>query len=205
MDIVLENVGKKFNRNWIFRHINYQFSFKSSTSITGPNGIGKSTLLKILGNYTDPSQGTVSYLDSVDKNENPQLAFSFVAPYLNLIEEFTLLEHLNFHFHFKHSDMSAEEMLSTAGLSGAKNRKVSELSSGMKQRLRLMMAFNDNSKVLLLDEPTSNLDESGIDWYQNEINSNLGAKTIIIASNQRYEYEQITANLDLLEYLYPLS
>jgi ABC-type multidrug transport system ATPase subunit len=116
---------------------------------------------------------------------------SLAAPYLELPEEFTLEEMLRFHFSIVPAKTGylKEEMLKSAGLAGQEQKFIKHFSSGMKQRLKLLLAFYSNSPLLLLDEPCSNLDENGIKWYRRMLEENLGTRTIIIASNQSIEYE----------------
>jgi ABC-type multidrug transport system ATPase subunit len=192
MDIDLKNIGKKYNRNWIFRNLDFQIKSGEMVSITGHNGSGKSTLLQIISGFITPSEGQVIY--SV-KSEDLQTHFSFVAPYQSIIEEFTLIEHLEFHSKFKRAQNSFKEIIEKAGLTGSEDKIVQEFSSGMKQRLRLALAFFYESKVIFLDEPTSNLDSKGEKWYQELIKSVKGKSTIVVASNQEFEIKEAQKNI----------
>ena len=105
--ISLQAAGKKFNREWIFRNLTFQFEPGKSYAITGPNGSGKSTLLQCIAGAIHLSEGSVSY-HSVSKEATTQLAeedffkqVAISAPYLELIEEMTAREFLSFHQHFK--------------------------------------------------------------------------------------------------------
>lgn len=186
MDITLNDLGKKYNRQWIFRHLNTTVKSGEITAITGHNGAGKSTLLKIISGFTTPSEGSVDYSHKAD---DIQTQFSFAAPYLNLMDEFTLLEHLHFHGKFKKPQLPYDEMIARSGLTTASHKLVKDFSSGMRQRLRLSLAFFFESAVIFLDEPTSNLDEKGVAWYQELITSSPHSPTIVIASNQPQEYQ----------------
>ena len=119
MKITLTDLGKKYNREWVFRHLNFEINPGDTIAITGHNGSGKSTLLKVLGGYLTPSQGKVTYGDS---KEHIQTQFGFAAPYLNLLEEFTLKEHLAFHNKFKKALCSHDEMLALSNLAGAEDK-----------------------------------------------------------------------------------
>lgn len=187
MDIQLTDLGKKFYREWIFRHLDLQISGGEKVAITGANGSGKSTLLKIISNYHTPSEGKIRY--GQRPAEDIQLRFSFAAPYVNLPEEFTLTELLHFHGQFKEKLESTEEILAVSGLEGAQHKLISEFSSGMKQRVRLSLAFFFRADVLFLDEPTTNLDKNGISWYQMQLEKLSPGVTLFIASNQPGEYE----------------
>lgn len=201
MKIELSQIGKKFNKHWLFKHIDYTIQPGQTVAITGFNGSGKSTLLQIILGYQLPSTGKIQY----SLNNNPidgEVWFnhlSFVAPYLELPEELTLLEVLHFHFSFKQLKPGAtfELMIAESGLSGSEHKQVKYFSSGMKQRLKLLLAFYTTAEVLLLDEPTSNLDEKGIVWYQQLFSAEHHKRTIVIASNQAYEYLQKDFVLDI--------
>ncbi len=191
MKIMLQDAGKRFNQNWIFGNMTCVFENKKSYAITGSNGSGKSTLLQIFFNFQNLSTGKISYeLDANLLSENPQSYISFAAPYLDLPDEFTLLEIFNFHFSIKkiYGDNTIEKIIAEAGLSGNENKQLKFFSSGMKQRVKLALAVFSDTPLLLLDEPCSNLDEQGITWYKNLTNSIYGKKTIIIASNSIEEY-----------------
>ena len=199
MHLKLHNVGKRFGKEWIFRHINFEIQSGDAVAITGPNGSGKSTLLNILNTFVDPSEGQVQYaINGADlPYEKIPLQMGIATPYLQLIEELTLAEMLRFHFKFHHAMRSFDEITKSSGLSSAMNKRVADFSSGMKQRLKLALAVFTNNSVLFLDEPTSNLDEEGIAWYKDEIVACFQGRTVIIASNQRYEYEFTSQILDL--------
>src|SRR3954466_6380987 len=102
MEIDLSNAGKRFNREWIFRNATIPFTSSNSYAITGPNGSGKSTLLQSLGGMLQLSEGTIEYADEkLITAEEAYLHTSFCAPYLDVIEEMTLKEFLEFHNQFK--------------------------------------------------------------------------------------------------------
>ena len=185
------NLGKKFETRWIFKNLSIDLLKGESLAITGSNGSGKSTLLQILAYSLTPSAGRVEYFhdNQILLGDEVPLFFNFSAPYVELVEELSLEEHLAFHSKFHTPIIHLNEMIDRMGLLGAANQPVKQFSSGMKQRLRLAMVFYFESKALFLDEPTSNLDESGITWYLSEIKKFVGNRTILIASNQRYEYD----------------
>lgn len=163
-------------------------------SITGHNGSGKSTLLQIISGFTTASEGQINYNETAD---DLQVDFSFVAPYQNIIEEFTLIEHLRFHARFKHPKIPFSDIIEKSGLTGSENKIIQEFSSGMKQRLRLALAFFYDAKVIFLDEPTSNLDSKGEKWYHALIQSVKGNSTIIVASNQEFEIKEAQRNISI--------
>jgi ABC-type multidrug transport system ATPase subunit len=196
MTISLNNTGKRYNREWIFRHCNYTFTCGKNYAITGPNGSGKSTLLQVIAGATLHNEGTVEYQQTTDNRQQTTdeaqhfKSISIAAPYLELIEEMTAKEILVFHSKFKPliQLLSIEEMLKIVGLENAINKQLRYFSSGMKQRLKLAQAFFSNTPVILLDEPTTNLDADGVALYQNLISNYTKDKLVIVSSNVKEEY-----------------
>lgn len=203
MKIILENLGRRFNKEWIFKEVSYVFSQGYQYAILGPNGSGKSTLLSVLlGNLT-PSEGKIVY--KAEKEILPEHIFnaiSLAAPYLDLIEEFTLQETIDFHFQFKNfqSGFSTAAVLDLLALSKAEDKPLKYFSSGMKQRTKLALAFCADTPILVLDEPTSNLDTQGTDWYLALIEKFTKNRLVLVGSNQPYEYDFCEHHLNILDY-----
>lgn len=204
MEIQLDDIGKKYTGRWLYRHVHYTIPSNTTLAITGHNGSGKSTLLQLIFGYQVPSQGRIVLLhehSEVDQ-EKYHLYMSFVAPYLELPEELTLSELIAYHFSFRtlRGVETWEQRLEAAKLAGNEHKQIRYFSSGMKQRLKLLLAFADAAPVLLLDEPTSNLDEQGVYWYQSVLAQQHHHRTIVIASNQSYEYALSDAILSVTDY-----
>jgi ABC-type multidrug transport system ATPase subunit len=200
----LLNVGKRYNREWIFRHCSYEFLSGKNYAITGPNGSGKSTLLQVIAGATLHNEGTVEYRNGqrTTSNEQHYTNISIAAPYLELIEEMTAKEMLDFHSKFKPllESIHIEEILKIVGLENAINKQLRYFSSGMKQRLKLAQAFFSNTPVLLLDEPTTNLDADGIALYHNLISNYTKDKLVIVSSNVKQEYDFCEEVIEIGEY-----
>jgi ABC-type multidrug transport system ATPase subunit len=190
MQIKLTNTGKRFNREWIFRHFDYEFFSGKSYAITGSNGSGKSTLLQVISGSISQNEGKIEMIlkGSQLVEENCFQYLSIAAPYLELIEEMTATEFLHFHSSFKPLTHSLESILALINLENAAQKQIRYYSSGMKQRLKLAQAFFCSAPVLLLDEPTTNLDAEGIALYQQLITEHTDQKLVIISSNDPQEY-----------------
>jgi ABC-type multidrug transport system ATPase subunit len=164
----------------------------NSFVILGANGSGKSTLLQIIAGNLVPSEGTISYRNGTGIPGDAFYAhISMAAPYLELIEEFTLNEMLRFHAKFKtmKNGMGPDAIIERCYLGDAANKKIKDYSSGMKQRVKLALAILSDTPVLLLDEPCSNLDAKGVDWYKKLIEEFNKDRLIIVCSNeQKDEY-----------------
>lgn len=204
MNITLQNIGRRFNRDWIFRGIDYTFNSGQSYAILGPNGSGKSTLLQVLNASLSPSAGTISYTFQGKPVEADQVFnyLSLAAPYLELIEEFTLNEMVDFHFKFKKysNGLNKKELINLLNLSKSENKLIRYFSSGMKQRLKLILAFCADTPILMLDEPTSNLDTQGVDWYLSLVEQFAHNRLTIICSNQEQEYGFCDKRLSISDY-----
>jgi len=192
MQIQLQNTGKRFNRDWIFRHFTYTFSVGNSYAITGPNGSGKSTLLQTIGTAINPSEGNISFTVHQQEIANEQCYqhLSIAAPYLDVIEEMTASEFLHFHSSFKPltNSVSINEILTIIGLAKNANKQIRYFSSGMKQRIKLAQAIFADTSILLLDEPCTNLDATGYALYKQLINDFCQNKLVIVSSNDEQEY-----------------
>lgn len=204
MQIKLENLSKKYRNEWIFRQLTHSFTDCSSTAITGSNGSGKSTLLQVISGILPASSGSITYTKN-NQNIEPDTLYKDIAlctPILELVEEFTLVEQIKFHFNLKPASKyeGISAFLAYLNLEKSKDKQLKYFSSGMKQKLKLALSFMSDASILLLDEPTTNLDEANKIWYQAQIESIKGGKTIIIASNEPAEYKFVDQVIDILKY-----
>lgn len=202
MTISLQNTGKRFNREWIFRNFSYQFNLGNAYAITGANGAGKSTLLQVLAGATLHNEGSISASmnGAVIAAEKLFNYIAISAPYLELIEEMTASEFLDFHSNFKSLTQTPANILATVDLSNAANKQIRYYSSGMKQRLKLAQAFFTNAPVLLLDEPTTNLDAAGIAIYLQLVQQLTKNRLVIVSSNNVEEYRFCNETIALADY-----
>jgi ABC-type multidrug transport system ATPase subunit len=187
LKIAIHKAGKKFNTDWIFRDLTYTFESGHSYAILGRNGSGKSTLLQVVAGSIHPTAGEVSY-EFNGQSIPVDTIFRYIscsAPYLELVEEFKLREMMQFHFRFKEilPGYSIEKAIEILDLKGVDHKVIRQYSSGMKQRVKLILAFLSKTPLLLLDEPTTNLDKAGMDWYLNLIGEFTANRTVIICSN----------------------
>jgi len=192
MRVSLTDAGKRFNRDWIFRHVNYTFEEGSSYAIVGPNGSGKSTLLQLLSGSMQPSEGNCDWFGSDGQLTNEEIYnyVSICAPNLEVVEEMTLKEFLEFHHHFKRflPTLNINRIISVIGLDDAANKQIRFFSSGMRQRVKLAQAFFSDTPLLLLDEPCTNLDTTGIELYHGLIKDYCANRLVIVSSNDEVEY-----------------
>jgi ABC-type multidrug transport system ATPase subunit len=204
MKIQLEQVAKKFNKEWIFKNLSCTLSRSDITAVTGPNGSGKSTLLQVIAGSLLQSEGRLTYTIA-EKIIEPDVIYkhiSLVAPAMSLPEDFTLMEFLAFHFKFKNlrHGFHLDELPAIMKLQDAAQKYIKNFSTGMKQRVKLGIAFYSDAPLLLLDEPATNLDSGGFEWYLEEIHKVLNEKLIIVCSNRKDEYSFCNNFIDILAY-----
>ena len=205
MHISLSKISRKFNYEWIFRDVDFEFEQNNAYAILGSNGSGKSTLLQIISGHLHPSAGTITY--SHNHIEIPVEDFfrhvTYSGPYLELIEEFTLEEMLTFHSRFRkfRHQLDVNAVMEITGLIRNRNKPIKYFSSGMKQRVRLAIALLTESEVVLLDEPAANLDRKAVEWYRNLVFENRADRIIIVCSNsQADEYDFCAQSIVIDDY-----
>lgn len=200
--IEVSDLGKRFNREWIFKGLTFSIAPGNIYAIVGPNGSGKSTLLQVLWGQMPPTSGTIQYKHGNQpvEPENLHRHISIATPYMDLIDEFTLFEQLNFHFSLRtvRNGLTADAMIKKMCLEDAKDKLIRNFSSGMRQRVKLALAFYTDSDIVFLDEPGTNLDQKAFDWYKAQLNDLHKHVVTIIASNQPTEYPENAIKIDIL-------
>jgi ABC-type multidrug transport system ATPase subunit len=201
MTISVSNLGKRFNREWIFQGLSAEFLPGNIYAITGPNGSGKSTLMQVLWGQIPASQGKLEFHDKEAQIavEDAYQHISIATPYMDLLEEFTLQEQIDFHFRFKQPThgLSTDQIINKLEMGVAANKPIKQFSSGMKQRVKLGLGLFSTCQALFLDEPTTNLDKSAAAWYMQNLLANSSEKVVFIATNQTSDYPASATILDL--------
>ncbi|MBK7409196.1 MAG: ABC transporter ATP-binding protein [Saprospirales bacterium] len=204
MTIRLENAGKRYRMEWVFRRIDFTFEAAGRYAVLGPNGSGKSTLLKTLSGFLSLSRGKILHLegDRPIPRESLYRSVSLAAPYVDLIEEFTLWESIRFHERFKPflHGWTGTDVLNLLPFAQQKDKQVRYFSSGMKQRLKLALALCSDSSLILLDEPGTNLDAQGQEWYHQLVDQLAGNRLLIVASNVEADVSFCDQRLNILDY-----
>lgn len=190
-EIRCEDIGKKFGRDWIFKGFNESFKLGEKVAVLGQNGSGKSTFLMSLSGFYALSKGKINWLidDKAIEDLDWYQHYTLVSPLLELPEDFTIDEFFDLHFQLKRMKpgWNKSRMYERTGLEPAKNKFIKQLSSGMRQRLKLMAAFVPDVPVIFLDEPCTNLDDKGIALYE-ELVSECNDQLLMVASNMKVEY-----------------
>ncbi len=205
ISIQINNIGKRYLREWIFRKLSVSVPPASKYVLLGANGSGKSTLLQVMANFQIPTEGIITYSDgnSAIEPDNIYQSLSIASPYMELIEEYTPVESIEHQAIYKafQNSFSTKDVLEIAQLSHASAKHIKFFSSGMKQRLKIALAVLADCPLLLLDEPVSNLDKQAIEWYKQLIQQYAMHKTIVVCSNKiSDEYEFCDKQIDIENY-----
>lgn len=195
--LTLKNIGKRYGRKWLFRHLNLTLESGDGLAVTGRNGSGKSTLLQIVYGLVQAGEGEV-WLNGKPLDK-PSEVFAFTAPYMELPLEYTASEILSLYRGLGKTDMHTEAFSDYSGLEvSVLNRRIGSYSSGMQQRLKTALCLSGNSPVIILDEPLTNMDAEGEKWYKNCV-SLFHDRIVLVAGNQSQEYEFANRKLHLSE------
>ncbi|MCK4893133.1 MAG: ATP-binding cassette domain-containing protein [Calditrichae bacterium] len=186
------DICQRFNRRLIFENISFEVSSGHSLAISGPNGSGKTTLVKIICQLLRPTAGKM-----LIKNEDELITsheiypyLGLVGPYLQLYHNLTAFENYTFFSRIRGRTVDTQEFKSLMGQLGLKSREFDEIrtfSSGMMQRLKYVMAIMHHPEILLVDEPTANLDEEGSEIVYELMESQKKKKILILATNEPEE------------------
>lgn len=193
MQVTIQNLSKRYLYDWIIRDLSHTFAEGSISGVNGINGSGKSTFIKMLCGYLSPSEGKILYAAN-DKKIARSDVYQYItlaAPYTDIINEYDVEEMFAFHTKFKQLrlDIDTNQFLELVKLKGNRGKQIQFYSSGMKQRLQLALALITDSKLLLLDEPTSYLDDENKAWFYDLLAKHQDKRTIIIASNDKADFE----------------
>jgi heme exporter protein A len=200
--LVAENISKRFGLRTIFARLNFVLQTGDILAITGRNGSGKSTLLKILANVTELTEGTLSHqIDGRNiKQEELPRHLGFVSPYLQLYTEFTAWEQLELVQKLRGLTLDEEygqELFEWFNIADRRHDVLRTFSSGMLQRVKYICALIHRPTFLLLDEPRTNLDRSGIDAVYQIIEEGSASRLTIIATNDPEDLEHCNATLSV--------
>ncbi len=194
--ISCSDIAKKYVKEVLFKDFNYTFEQNGKYAILGSNSSGKSTLLKIIGKAISPNKGEIVY----SLSQGTESLVSFCSPEMHLLDDFTVREMFELHFNFKKAKLTKEEQWEISGLKSFLDKKYIELSSGLKNKVKLTLALFSDTPALLLDEPCTNFDEVNSKWYNEIIDNYCSSQLIIVASNQEIEYHFCKNHINLSQF-----
>jgi ABC-type multidrug transport system ATPase subunit len=190
IELVAKDLGKKFFRHWVFRHIDLQLQSGQHLLLAGENGSGKSTLMRILAGQMAPSQGSLQLLlggKAIDP-ENYYRHLAWSGPYMDLYTDLSLDEHIRMQANFRPFYVSPKEVAALLGLEGHEQKLLKHFSSGMLHRVKVGLAILSQSKILLLDEATTNMDETNSKLVMDLMWQFLHDRILIFASNKTEDF-----------------
>lgn len=196
----MNKISKRFGKQLLFRNISFSAETGESYFITGPNGSGKSTMLQLIAGLQKCSAGEIVF--SIGEKTIPAEErfrhFGFTGPAVNPYDMLTAAENIRFASAGVKEEL-IDEMLDLFGLYHHRSKHVGQYSSGMKQRLRLIIALISSPGILLLDEPSSNLDSAGKEILFSQIEKIRSETIIIIATNEHEEMKLCAKGIDIAE------
>lgn len=185
-------IGRTFNRRPIFREVDLDVASGEVLVITGPNGVGKSTLLKVLAGLLRPSMGNVKlWRGNAELSEDQRReATGYLAPDLHPYVELSATENLDLMGRIRglqRSEIRPAERLAAVGLEPGRLEPIGAFSTGQRQRLKLALALLGDPELLLLDEPGSNLDGPGREVVARAVAEARRRGPVILATNDPEE------------------
>ena len=197
--IKAENVSRRFGTATVFKNISFSAETGGPLAVTGPNGSGKSTLLQIVAGLQRADSGVVTR--SINGAALPLETFSanmaYTGPLVNPYDMLTARENLEFTIKGGNARERISNMLEYFNLYRDRDKIVKHYSSGMKQKLKLIHALINNPAIILLDEPSSNLDSQGKDRLFTELERIKENRILIIASNEQDEINLCSGRVEL--------
>jgi len=196
MSIKVKNITKLYGKQKALNNISFEISTGEIVGFLGPNGAGKSTIMKIICSYITQNEGTVEVCGiNVNDNtigskqkigylpeNNPLYVDMYVKEFLAFIADIHKI---------KNKQARIDEMIQITGLTPEKNKKISELSKGFRQRVGIASALIHDPEVLILDEPTTGLDPNQLKDIRNLIKQIGKTKTIMLSTHIMQEVEAL--------------
>lgn len=191
--MTVAGIGRRFGPRWIFRGIEFELAKGDSLCVLGANGSGKSTLLRILAGLLSATEGSVD-----PKPCDSRATLGYASLDLALYQQLTAQEHLELAARLRGLPSPRFELLDTVGLSDVGGKPAGLFSSGMRARLKLALAIQHEPPVLLLDEPSAPLDESGREIVSRIVAEQRERGAVVIATNDQSDRRYATHELELV-------
>lgn len=204
MAILASGISKSYGNRRVLRCLDFKASDGEVVALIGRNGVGKTTLLRILSGLMKPDSGR-ALIDGHDTTTDPMYARSRVGVVLHasmLYPDLTAEENLRFFFHLYNLPVSPgtiQQMLSAVMLEKRGSDLVRSFSRGMQQRLSIARALVHQPGILLMDEPYTGLDQPSSNWLDNLLKkSAVEGKTILFTSHDLDHSLAVSTRVDIL-------
>ncbi len=196
-------LGRRFNRHWIFRKLDLELHEGQRLLLCGDNGSGKSTLMRMLAGQLTPSEGSIKlWIDGKEiDSENYYQHLSWSGPYMELYTDLTLSEAIQLHASFRPMLASAREVLELLQLTDHASKLLKHFSSGMLHRVKVGLAILTRSRLLLLDEATTNMDEANSRLATDLMMNYLDGRMLLYASNRPEEFNLFEQRIELNDFV----
>lgn len=192
MSILVENTTKLYGKQKALNNLSFEIPSGEIVGFLGPNGAGKSTMMKIITAYISKTEGKIS-VNGFDIDKDPlevKRSVGYLPEHNPLYLDLYIKEYLNFHAAIhKVTKQRIEEIIELVGLTPEKNKKISQLSKGYRQRVGLAAALLHDPEVLILDEPTTGLDPNQLADIRNLIKEIGKSKTVLLSTHIMQEVE----------------
>lgn len=200
--IEVKGLSKAYGFRKLFTNLSFEIPDHSVFAVLGHNGSGKTTMLRIICGLIPATAGQVNIIRNGKAltRDECRAVLGLVAPELDLYGELTALENLEFFSRVRglpYEPKKCRELLTSLGLKGRGHDPVSTFSSGMKQRMKYACALLHDPHVLVLDEPTSNLDEEGLSLVDGIIRAQRQKGIVVMATNEPREVSYADQTLRL--------
>ena len=196
MSIKVENITKLYGKQKALNNISFEIGSGEIVGLLGPNGAGKSTIMKIICSYITQNEGNIEVcgLNSIEEAIDSKNKIGYLPEHNPLYLDMYVKEFLSFisDIHkLKNKKERIDEMIRITGLTPEKNKKISALSKGFRQRVGIASALIHDPEVLILDEPTTGLDPNQLKDIRNLIKEIGKTKTIMLSTHIMQEVEAI--------------
>ncbi len=192
MSILVQNITKNYGDQKALNDVSFEINSGEIVGFLGPNGAGKSTMMKIITTYISQNSGNiiVNGFDTLQNPLNVRRSVGYLSEHNPLYTELYIKEYLQFNANIHHiSKNRINEIIDLIGLKPEKNKKISQLSKGYKQRVGLAAALLHDPEVLILDEPTTGLDPNQLAEIRNLIKEIGKTKTVLLSTHIMQEVE----------------
>ena len=185
--LIVNNLSCQRGYKLLFENLSFELNSGEVLKVSGPNGSGKTSLMKILAGLSSFETGSIDYDDTKINSERYNLDFLYLGHLAALSPELSCLENLKYTMRLGNDnlDLDFSDVLKKVGLEKFENELVGKLSAGQKKRIALSLLFITQSKVWLLDEPFSALDSKAIKIIETRVEDHCNSGGICILTTHQ--------------------